>query len=56
VFDPFFTTKQPGKGTGLGLSLAKRIVEGAGGHITFASVEGVGSVVRVAVPAALDDV
>jgi signal transduction histidine kinase len=55
VFEPFFTTKEPGRGTGLGLSLAKRIVEQAGGRITFESTQGVGSVVSVVLPAIRDD-
>jgi signal transduction histidine kinase len=55
VFEPFFTTKEPSRGTGLGLSLAKRIVEDAGGQIRFDSVEGVGSVLRVTLPALDED-
>lgn len=55
VFDPFFTTKSPGKGTGLGLSLAKEIVEDAGGHMKFDSVEGLGTIVRLTIPAAREE-
>jgi signal transduction histidine kinase len=55
VFDAFFTTKEPGRGTGLGLSLAKRVVELTGGHITFDSTEGVGSVLRITWPATEED-
>jgi signal transduction histidine kinase len=40
VFEPFFTTKAPGEGSGLGLDIAKRIVEGLGGSITFDSRPG----------------
>jgi signal transduction histidine kinase len=55
VFEAFFTTKEVGKGTGLGLSLAKRVVELAGGQIGFESTEGVGSVLRITLPAMGED-
>jgi two-component system, NtrC family, sensor kinase len=51
VFEPFFTTKEPGKGTGLGLALAKQIIADSGGHITFESAIGLGTTVRVVLPA-----
>ena len=51
VFEPFFTTKGPRKGTGLGLSLAREIVEDSGGQITFESTLGLGTTVRVVLPA-----
>ncbi|MGB3541831.1 sensor histidine kinase, partial [Rubrivirga sp.] len=52
AFEPFFTTKPTGSGTGLGLSLAYEIVtEGHGGRMDLDSQEGVGTTVRLTIPA-----
>ena len=52
AFEPFFTTKPTGQGTGLGLSLAYEIVtEGHGGRMDLDSEEGVGTTVRLRIPA-----
>jgi two-component system NtrC family sensor kinase len=51
VFDPFFTTKGPRRGSGLGLSVASEVVRRHGGEIVLTSREGVGTVVRVEIPA-----
>jgi signal transduction histidine kinase len=40
LFTPFFTTKGPGEGLGLGLDTCKRIVEEAGGRISYESRPG----------------
>ncbi len=51
VFEPFFTTKAPGMGSGLGLSTVHGIVEQAGGTILLDSWVGLGTEVRVVLPA-----
>jgi two-component system sensor histidine kinase HydH len=48
VLDPYFTTKP--EGTGLGLALAYKIIDEHKGTIEFASVEGEGTTVSVALP------
>lgn len=40
IFEPFFTTKPVGEGTGLGLHIARRVVEGHGGAVSFTSAPG----------------
>jgi len=56
VFTPFFrgdrSRSREAGGVGLGLTLAKRIVTAHGGEIELASTPGVGTTVRVTVPAA----
>jgi signal transduction histidine kinase len=49
VCEPFFTTRQ--EGTGLGLAIAKRYVEQNGGRLEIATRPGVGTTVRVRLPA-----
>jgi signal transduction histidine kinase/CheY-like chemotaxis protein/GAF domain-containing protein len=50
LFEPFFTTKGPGKGTGLGLFTCYRTLIRHGGEIRVDSLEGEGTVFRVALP------
>lgn len=52
VFEPFYTTKAVGKGTGLGLSQIYGFCAQSGGRATIASVVGVGTRVRMFLPAA----
>ena len=49
--EPFFTTKPPGKGTGLGLALAQRFCRQSGGTLTIDSTAGIGTTIRIYLPA-----
>ncbi|BDV01616.1 sensor protein ZraS [Thermodesulfomicrobium sp. WS] len=53
IFDPYFTTR--GTGTGLGLAITRRIVEAHGGRIEVQSRLGVGTTVRLVIPAGSAD-
>jgi PAS domain S-box-containing protein len=51
AFEPFFTTKQSGHGTGLGLAQVSTFVKEAGGLCRLDSKPGVGTAVRLYLPA-----
>jgi signal transduction histidine kinase len=51
IFDPFFTTKPVGVGTGLGLAICHGIVRAHGGVLAFDTEVGVGTTMRVRLPA-----
>ena len=52
AFDPFFTTKSDGLG-GVGLPIVERFVTEAGGHVLIESEYGVGTTVKLRLPASL---
>ena len=51
VFEPLFTTKGEGKGTGYGLTMVYNFARDAGGHVTLYSEPGLGTTVRIYLPA-----
>ena len=51
AFDAYFTTKMRALGTGLGLPIMRGIVERAGGRVELDTRAGVGTTVRVILPA-----
>jgi signal transduction histidine kinase len=55
VFDPFFTTKGS-EGTGLGLSQVFGFAKQSGGYLKIESVLGLGTVVRLYLPRASNDI
>jgi two-component system, cell cycle sensor histidine kinase and response regulator CckA len=51
IFDPFFTTRG-GEAAGMGLSVAYAVIRRHGGHIEVTSEKGIGTEIRITIPAA----
>jgi len=54
IFDPFFTTRAIGEGSGLGLSICHSIAKSLGGELSAHSKVGLGTTVRLVLPALED--
>lgn len=52
---PFVTGKAPGKGTGLGLAISQKIINEHNGKLSFSSIPGEGTTVKIEIPVRINE-
>lgn len=55
ITKPFVTGKAPGKGTGLGLAISQKIINEHNGKLSFTSIQGQGTSVKIEIPVKINE-